>query len=125
MQDPWLERWRGPLADRPDALAALMRLRWAVGSAPLMARHPNLGFQVLDDASLPTFLAQFSGADRAAVDRALDRCASHLRWQGYLVAPHLVREEVDVIETALVIRCTDRGRRWQRRSGNEGVGQFQ
>ena len=27
-----------------------MRLRWAVGSAPLMARHPDLGFQVLDDA---------------------------------------------------------------------------
>ena len=50
MQDPWLERWRGPLADRPDALAALMRLRWAVGSAPLMARHPDLRFQVLDDA---------------------------------------------------------------------------
>ena len=50
MQDPWLERWHGPLADRPEALAALMRLRWAVGSAPLMARHPDLGFQVLDDA---------------------------------------------------------------------------
>ena len=27
-----------------------MRLRWAVGSAPLMARHPSLGFQVLDDS---------------------------------------------------------------------------
>lgn len=27
-----------------------MRIRWAVGSPPLMSRHPDLGFQVLDDA---------------------------------------------------------------------------
>ena len=26
-----------------------MRLRWAVGSAPLMAQHPDLNFQVLGD----------------------------------------------------------------------------
>ena len=40
-----------------------MRLRWAVGSAPLMAHHPDLDFQVLDDrwcqdaldADLPLF----------------------------------------------------------------------
>ena len=50
MQDPWLEQWRQPLAAQPHALAALMRLRWAVGSAPLMAHHPDLGYQVLDDA---------------------------------------------------------------------------
>ncbi len=40
-----------------------MRLRWAVGSAPLMAHHPDMDFQVLDDgwcrdalaADLPLF----------------------------------------------------------------------
>lgn len=87
-----MEQWRHTLAGHPESLAALMRLRWAVGSAPLMAHHPDLGFQVLDDAwcrdALAADDALFEGWAREIADGGQPLPDDVLHPHGQLLGKH-------------------------------------